>query len=135
MSEHRKAAGESWESFSDRLIRKAQQEGAFNHLPGMGKPIEDLDVPYDEDWWIKKKLRDENLSLTPPALEARLDIERTLENINSLNSEFEVRRRLETLNERVRQAHFSHVPGPADGARPVDIEAVVTRWRQQNAPQ
>ena len=65
----RKPPSESWESFTDRKIREAQEEGAFDALPGFGKPIADLDGPDDPNWWIKKKLREERLVLLPPVLE------------------------------------------------------------------
>jgi len=32
-----------WESYVDRQIRQAQEEGKFDHLPGKGKPFTHLD--------------------------------------------------------------------------------------------
>jgi hypothetical protein len=124
----RKPHSESWESFIDRKIREAQEEGAFDALPGFGKPIPDLEGPEDPNWWVKKKLREEKLVVLPPILEARLDAEKTLAAIDSMASEQQVRRTLLALNERIRQAHFSASDGPADGVRPVDVEAVVAEW-------
>src|SRR5580658_11197051 len=97
----RKPPSESWESFTDRKIREAQAEGHFDALPGFGKPIPDLDGPDDENWWIKNKLRQEGLVILPPILEARRDIERTLEAVQSMHSEHQVRRALQSLNERI----------------------------------
>lgn len=127
----RKPQNESWESFVERQIRQAKQEGAFNNLPGFGRPIPDIDRPHDENWWIKQKLKREELSVLPPILEARLEREKTLEAIWNLASEHQVRRRLEKLNEKIRAAHFSHIGGPADGVLPVDIEATVSEWRRR----
>ena len=126
----RKPPSESWESFTDRKIREAQEEGAFDALPGFGKPIPDLDGPDDPNWWIKKKLREERLVLLPPVLEARLDAEKTLESVATMATEMQVRRAMIALNERIRKAHFSAADGPADGVRPVDIEAVVAQWKR-----
>ncbi|HEX4129634.1 MAG TPA: DUF1992 domain-containing protein [Pirellulales bacterium] len=126
----RKPPSESWESFTDRKIREAQEEGAFDSLPGFGKPIADLDGPDDPNWWIKKKLREERLVLLPPVLEARLDAEKTLEAVGKMASEMQVRRTLIALNERICKAHFSAADGPANGVRPVDIEAVVAQWKR-----
>jgi hypothetical protein len=120
---------QKFESLAERRIREAQAEGQFDSLPGLGKPLRSLDEPDDENWWIKNKLREEGLVLLPPILEARRDIERTLEAVQSLRSEHQVRLRLHALNERIRAAHFSPVGGPADGVRPVDVEAVVANWR------
>jgi hypothetical protein len=125
----RKPPSESWESFIDRKIREAQEEGAFDALPGFGKPIPDLDGPDDPNWWVKKKLREEKIVLLPPILEARLDAEKTLAAIDSMTSEQQVRRTLLALNERIRKAHFAATDGPADGVRPVDVDAVVVQWR------
>jgi hypothetical protein len=132
MTEDRKRPGESWESFTERRIREAQAQGAFDRLPGFGKPLEGLDEG-DENWWIKQKLKRENINAVPPILEARLQIERTLEEIGELASEARVRRRLAELNEQIRKAHYSHVAGPAAGVRPVDVEEVVAHWREQRA--
>lgn len=58
----RKRTRESRESFVERQIREAHERGEFDNLPGAGKPLPDLDRPHDELWWVRKKLKDENLS-------------------------------------------------------------------------
>ncbi len=65
----------------------------------------------------------------PPILEARRDIEKTLAAVRSMQSEHQVRRAIDALNERIRAAHFSPAGGPADGVRPVNVETVVENWR------
>jgi hypothetical protein len=120
---------EKFESLAARRIREAQAEGQFDSLPGFGKPIPNLDGPDDENWWIKNKLRQEGLVVLPPILEARRDIERTLEAVRSMRSEHQVRVAIAALNERIRAAHFSPAEGPADGVRPIEVEAVVQSWR------
>ncbi len=129
----RKPPAESWESFADRKIREAREAGAFDALPGFGKPIPDLEGPDDPNWWLKKKLREERIVVLPPILEARLDAEKTLAAIDSMTSEHQVRRGLLALNERILKAHFSATDGPADGVRPVDVDAVVAQWRMRRA--
>ncbi len=57
----RKPAGASVETWIDAQIRDAQERGAFENLPGTGKPIPDLDQPYDPNRWIKQKIRAEGL--------------------------------------------------------------------------
>ena len=125
----RKPPHEEWESFTERKIREAQSEGAFANLPGFGQPIPGIDEPAEENWWVRDKLRREQLSLPHPVLEARLCKERELAALPRMGSEQEVRRRMQRLNEQIRAAHFSHLPGPADGVLPVDIEAAVAQWR------
>lgn len=54
-------------NFSDRAIqqiaedkiRSAIEAGEFDHLPGFGKPLAILDEPYDENWWVRRKLQAE----------------------------------------------------------------------------
>lgn len=129
----RKPASESWESFTERQIRQAQEAGEFERLPGFGQPIPGIDQPLDENWWLKQKLRDEQLSVTPPIIEARIRRERVLSGLNQLGSESTVRRKLEELNDFIRKAHFSPAAGPAAGVIPVDIEATVTDWRRKRS--
>ena len=69
----RKPAGIKFESWIDRQIRQAAERGEFEDLPGHGAPLADLDKPYDEMWWVKRKLRDEQLSYLPPSLALRKD--------------------------------------------------------------
>lgn len=49
------------EILSENRIRQAMEEGKFDGLPGFGKPIPDIDEPYDPDWWIKKWVKREKL--------------------------------------------------------------------------
>lgn len=132
MSE-KKSANESWESFAERRIREAEAAGAFANLPGFGRPIAGLDEPLDENWWVRDKLRRERINAIPPTLEARLDVERTRERLRSITDETTARREIEALAERVRAAHYSHVAGPADGVRPIDVEDELARWRADHS--
>jgi hypothetical protein len=60
----------SAELFSDRAIRivaenkiqAAIDAGEFDRLPGLGKPSPLVDEPYDPFWWIRRKLRAEQLN-------------------------------------------------------------------------
>ena len=131
MTDQRRRPGETYESFAERRIRAAQSAGEFDHLPGFGRPIADIDEPLDENWWLRRKLRNENLQALPPVLEARLEIERTLQSLDNAVSESDVRHRLSALNSSIRRAHFSPVAGPADGVLPVDVERVVADWKQR----
>ena len=42
------------EPWIERLIREALERGEFDHLPGAGRPIEDLDRPYEPGWWARR---------------------------------------------------------------------------------
>ena len=47
---------------AENKIRAAIQAGEFDNLPGFGKPIESIDDPYDPYWWVRQKLKREELS-------------------------------------------------------------------------
>jgi len=50
------------QAYVDVLLRRAMEEGKFDNLPGAGKPLPDLDEPYDENWWLKKLVKRESIS-------------------------------------------------------------------------
>ena len=129
MSDKRKPI--NWTSVAEDQIRQAQAAGEFENLPGFGQPIPGIDEPYDENWWVKEKLRRERISALPPALEIARDKERTVAAIAKLTSESEVRRELAALNERIRRAHFSCTWGPSCNTVPVEVEPFVQDWKSR----
>jgi hypothetical protein len=50
------------ELIAENRIQQAMEEGQFDDLPGAGKPIADIDEPYDPLWWVRKWVRREGLS-------------------------------------------------------------------------
>ena len=76
-------------------------------------------------WWVKRKLRDEKLSLLPAALQVRLDLERALD----ARTEPELRERLSELNQRIARLNSRVTDGPPTTLAPVDIDAAVRRRR------
>lgn len=46
----------SWESWIDQQIREAQEQGAFDDLPGKGKPLDLMPNPYARDWELAFKI-------------------------------------------------------------------------------
>ena len=129
-----KSPGESWDAFAERRIQEAQREGAFDNLPGFGRPIPGIDEPLEEHWWIKEKLRRENISVLPPVLEVRLETEKLLASLDTFRNESELRRRIDTLNRRIRSAHFAPAPALLNlVVEPLDVERTVREWRQRRA--
>src|SRR5690349_23609359 len=98
----RKPAGISFESWIDRQVRQARERGEFDDLPGAGQPLTDLGKPYDEMWWVKRKLRDENLSYLPPSLALRKEAHEAVQGTTMARTEEELRDRLGAINERIR---------------------------------
>jgi DnaJ homologue, subfamily C, member 28, conserved domain len=52
------------ELVAENRLREVMERERFEDLPGFGRPIEDIDEPYDPDWWIKKWIRREGMSRT-----------------------------------------------------------------------
>lgn len=123
-----KKPGETHDRYVERIIREAQEQGEFEHLRGAGRPLP-LTGVLEEAWWIKEKLRREKLSDLPDALAIRLEAERVIAEVARLTDERVVRERLEVLNEKIRKLNRTHVAGPPTTLAPLDVEAVVARWR------
>ena len=117
------------ETLVERQIRLAQERGDFDDLPGKGKPLPGLDGPDDEDWWVKGYLRREGLSAEPhlpTPLQLRREIERLPDAVAGLPDERTVREVVRELNRRI--AQWLRAP-----VGPVDVDAVVARWRADRA--
>ena len=125
----RKPAGKSWESWREELIQLAREEGAFDNLPGAGKPLADLGESYDPDWWVKKLVRRERVSLLPPALELLRKVEAEVERIWKLSREDEVRERIRALNVEIARANARAAEGPPTCLAPLDADTIVAEWR------
>ena len=123
-----------FDSLAEQRIRAAQAEGQFDNLPGFGQPIPGLDEPHDELWWVKDKLKREQLSALPPALAIRLDIEQTLERIGLLENEADVCQEIAALNERIRKASFAVTWGPSVDVIPLEVSEIVECWRSRRRP-
>ncbi len=107
----------------ERLINEAQQRGAFEGLEGQGEPLAILAEPYDEMWWIKRFIDREHLHFLPAAQNVLQPSQTNLEDILSLRSEAEVRRRVAAVNR-----YLAKYEGPCR-AKPLRAEAVVREWR------
>lgn len=118
-------------SLAEYRIREAQMQGKFDQIEGFGQPLQDLDEPLGEDWWLKKKLKAEQISLLPPLLVVRRRIEVVRGEIETLAEESQVRRLLTTLNKEIREAIASPQPGPSIVVLPLDVEAEVTAWQER----
>ncbi|MFD0222990.1 DnaJ family domain-containing protein [Streptomyces hirsutus] len=130
----RKPPGVDFESWVDRQIRDAEARGDFARLPGAGKPLpRDMETPYDEMWWVKRKLAREGYSVLPPTLALRKEAEDALEAAYAAPSERVVRRILTEINVKIRDMMYKPPPGPPLGKKPYDVEDVVRQWRERRA--
>jgi Domain of unknown function (DUF1992) len=125
----RKPAGMSWDSWREDLIRLAREEGAFDNLPEAGKPFSDLGEGYDPDWWVKKLIRREKVSIMPPALELLRKVEAEIERIWTLSSESQVREKVRVLNLEIGRVNSRAAEGPPTRLAPLDADAIVAQWQ------
>lgn len=125
----RKPEGVPWESWVEQKIQEAMDRGDFDNLPGLGKPIADLALPYDELWWVRKKLRDEQLSVLPPALVLLKELDEAKERIAAAGSEEEVRSLVAAINDRIIYVNSHTISGPGSNIVPLDVERVLQDWR------
>jgi hypothetical protein len=58
---------------ADDKIRSAIERGEFDRLPGLGRPLH-FDAAADPDWWIRRKLREEDLTTWPRLSETRMPV-------------------------------------------------------------
>ena len=118
----------SFASWIDQRIAEAADRGAFDNLPGAGKPIPRRG---GIDAWLQDYLRREGASadeLLPAPLRLRKEAERLAETVGDLNSEDEVREVVRDLNRRI--VEWRRIPtGPPVYLRLVDEAAMVARWR------
>jgi hypothetical protein len=129
----RKPLGTSWESWVEAQIRVAQEQGAFDNLPGAGKPLSNIGQEYDPLWWVKQLVQREQLSMLPPSLELCRKVETKLATIDELPDEAAVRRRVAALNAEIARVNATVVEGPPTRLGKLDADLVVERWRRTRA--
>ncbi len=126
----RKPPGTSWETWIDAQIRIATEKGAFDNLPGAGKPLPNLDQAYDPLWWVKQLVQREQLSMLPPSLELLRKVEKELATIETLHDEATVRHRVAALNVEIAKVNATVVEGPPTRLGMLDVDQIVARWQR-----
>ena len=125
----RKPPGMSWDTWRDELIHLAREEGAFDNLAGAGKPFTDLNEGCDPDWWVKKLISREKVSILPPSLELLRKVEAEMQRIWTLSSEPQVREKVHALNVEIGRANSRASEGPPTRLAPLDPDTIVADWR------
>jgi hypothetical protein len=115
----------------DLQVRQAMERGEFDDLPGRGKPIEDLGVEHDPDWWVKKLVERENIALLPPAIALRKEDAELDGRLDAITAESEVRRELDDFNRRVVEIRRQLQGGPPVVTPTRDVDAEVAAWRER----
>lgn len=124
-AEARIAQQETW---VDLQIRVAMARGDFDDLPGKGRPLPDLGDTHDPDWWVKKLVERENVTLLPLSVQLRKEDAELDARLDTLTRESDVRRELEDFNARVIAARYRLPEGPPLVTMPRDVDATVAAW-------
>jgi hypothetical protein len=126
----RKPAGMTFTSWVDKQIAEATERGAFDNLPGAGKPIPHRGDEDAAQAWLREYLRKEGVSaeaLLPTPLRLRKAIDRLANDVPGMRSEEEVREAAGELNHQIRE--WRRIPlGPPIFVPLVDEDAMVSRW-------
>jgi len=124
----RKPLETNFESWIEAQIHVAMEEGAFDNLPGAGKP---LGQDFDPDWWVKQLMQREQVSAAlPPSLELVRKVRMELAAIQNLDDEATVRWRIAALNTEIAKVNATVVEGPPTRLSTLDVDQVVAKWRQ-----
>ena len=103
------------EKIAERKIREAMEQGAFDNLPGAGKPLreEDLAAVPEEYRMAYKVLK--NAGCIPPELELRKEIMNLRNPLGTVEDDAERLKRLRELNFKLLKLNMTR-------KRPVDLE-------------
>jgi hypothetical protein len=114
----------------DLQVRKAMERGAFDNLPGAGKPLH-LPEVHDPDWWVKRLIEREKIEVAPPAIGLRREDAELDATLDQEWAEDGVRRVVEDFNRRVIEARRQLTGGPPVVTKLRDPDEEVRRWRER----
>jgi hypothetical protein len=120
----------SYERLADREVRRAIEDGRFDELPGFGRPLPGIDEPHDDLWWLRKKLREEEVEVLPPSLMLRREVEQLLARTQAAPSEQQAGKLIDQANTKIRRANRLGIAGPPHNLSPYDPAPLLERWRQ-----
>ena len=126
----RKPPGTSWETWIEAQIRVAREQGAFDNLPGAGKPLPNLGQEHDPLWWVKQFLQREQISILPPSLELLRKVEKELAAIEKLRDEVTVRHQVAALNVEIAKVNATVMEGPPTRLSTLNVDKIVALWRR-----
>ena len=132
----RKPTGMPFTSWIDQQISDAQERGAFDDLPGAGKPLPRGAAEFDGHAWALDWVRREGGSpedCLPTPLRLRKDRERLADDVPGLRSEQEVRDRADELNQRIMAWRRLPIDGPPIVVPRVDTDELVRLWHDHRA--
>lgn len=123
----------------DEIIKRAMEAGEFDHLPGIGKPIEWKDNPYTpNEWRMTEDLLKKN-DLAYPWMEMRKEIEKLIIELKnklammiplSTLAEEEISAQILKINKKIFDYNLS-VPGVRLQRRTVALEEILLSIKQE----
>jgi Domain of unknown function (DUF1992) len=131
----RKPPEMSFTSWIDQQISEAEKRGAFDNLPGTGKPLRNLGEADYGQVWLRDYLQREGVSseeALPAPLKLRKQRERLAAGVQNLRSEQEVRDAVHELNRLIVDSR-RNPEGPPIFVPLVNQEAMLARWRAGHA--
>jgi Domain of unknown function (DUF1992) len=126
----RKPREMSFPTWIEKQISDAAERGAFDDLPGAGKPLPRPEGDVAETWalnWARREgLATQDMLPTP--LKLRAESARLADNVHLLKSEQDVRDAVAELNHRIME--WRRIPiGPPVFVRLVDESDLLSRWQ------
>jgi len=126
---------ERFNSGIDKKIRDAEQAGAFEDNPRVGKPLPGDGQPYREDWWLTELAAREGIGVhglpLPLALRREAqDLRKGLIDDRPAASEAALRAAIEDYDARADVARRTPQPGPSVVIPRVDADEAVQAWQQ-----
>ena len=119
---------------STSKFRRRRSRGAFDNLPGAGKPLPNRGEADDGLAWLRDKLHKEGVPTDEllPTLKLRSQRQRLAESVPGFRSEQEVRDAVAELNHRIME--WRRLPlGPPIFVPLVNEEEMLERWRARPA--
>jgi hypothetical protein len=129
----RKPTGMSIETWIDSQIARAREDGAFEGLPGAGKPLPYREQESSYEWalkWARRENGGELTGMLPTGLALRKEREELPGKVAQQTSEAAVRALVEAHNARVDQYYRRPVEGVWVPVGMADVEEVVAGWRR-----
>ncbi|MGC4376802.1 DUF1992 domain-containing protein [Fictibacillus sp. Mic-4] len=99
-----------YEDHITAIIKRAEKDGAFDHLPGKGKPIQfdDDDISYNPQKRLNKIMK--NNHILPSWVKLSKEIEALKEELKSYTVEYNIRKTVEEINKKIVNHNLSCPP-------------------------
>jgi hypothetical protein len=125
----RKPAGMGTGDWIEALIHKAEAEGKFDNIKNAPDPMADIDEPYDPNWWAKKLIKREGLTVMPEMLALKRDIAEFRARLRHIPDESNLRGAIDELNRRVVEVNLNHSSPIAFNVALLHADDLVAEWR------